>query len=379
MKILLVVNSDIGRKGTIGFRFGKIAEFLKEKNVSFTLIARSNYQENLKVISPFYKNYFSRFLNAIRIYLFPSFFHRKYDVYFFDQFVLNFLKKIEIDFDIAFFGDYLFRSISFLKEKKVKIGLDLPMAHPIYHKFLEEKNLFLDEKFKRIPDFLKKSIEKADFLVAPSLFVKETLIMAKVEKPVEVVPFGVDLPKNFSEKEIEKRLKFPLKFIFAGNVNRRKGVNFLLKAWQELNLKEAELLICGRVYQTIRKELRKYQLSKVKFLGFVDLDKYFRKAHVFVFPTLMEGSAKVVYEAASYGLPVITTFNAGSVIEDKKSGFIIPIGDVEALKEKMLYFYENPQEIVRMGRNAYNLIKNYSWQKYAQNVFEVLKKYASSK
>ena len=127
------------------------------------------------------------------------------------------------------------------------------------------------------------------------------------------------------------------------------------------------------------KELRKYQLSKVKFLGFVDLDKYFREAHVFVFPTLMEGSAKVVYEAASYGLPVITTFNAGSVIEDKKSGFIIPIGDVEALKEKMLYFYENPQEIVRMGKNAYNLIKNYSWQRYAQNVFEVLKKYASSK
>ncbi|MEK6622192.1 MAG: glycosyltransferase family 4 protein, partial [Planctomycetota bacterium] len=44
-----------------------------------------------------------------------------------------------------------------------------------------------------------------------------------------------------------------------------------------------------------------------------DLKKYWRQAHVFVFPTLLEGSAKVVYEAMSYGLPVITTFKTPSV------------------------------------------------------------------
>lgn len=372
MKILLIANSDFGRKGTIGFRFFKIAENLYQNKVDFEIIARRNYS-NFRVQIPFYKNYLARICRAIQIYFFSNFHYRKLEVSLFDQFVLSQLKKTKIDFSLAHFGEYLPRSISYLKKQQVKILLDTPIAHPSYALYLQSKGFILDEKIEHIPNFLKKSIELADLLIVPSFFVKETLEIAGVKKPVEIVPFGTDLPQNFSEKDIKERLVKPLKFIFAGNVNFRKGVNFLLEAWEKANLDDAEFLICGRVYRTIKRILRNFKLKNVKFLGYVNLDDYFRKANVFVFPTLFEGSAKVVYEAMSYGLPIITTFNAGSIVVDGQSGFIIPIGDVDILADKILYFYNNRDKIFEMGTNAFKEVKNYSWKRYGENIFSIYK------
>jgi glycosyltransferase involved in cell wall biosynthesis len=143
-----------------------------------------------------------------------------------------------------------------------------------------------------------------------------------------------------------------------------------LEAWNKANLENAELLICGRVYKTIKKEIKKYKNNNVQFLGFVNAGSYLKQSHVFVFPTLLEGSAKSVYEAMSYGLPVITTENAGSIIEDRKSGFIVPIGDSDYLAEKMLYLNDNLVEAKKMGLYALNLIKGYSWQNYANKVLK---------
>jgi len=377
MKVLLCVNSDIGRKQAIGFRFGKIAEALKKSGDDFEIIARANYS-SFKVKTPFYKNYLGRFLNALRIYLGPFWDFRSLDIWFFDHFVLRTLKKFlsirevgKLNFDLAHFGEYLPKSIRYLKERKIKILLDIPIGHHQYALYLKEKGFKLDEEIGPVPKYLNEAIELADVLIIPSEFVKKTLEMAGFEsKPMAIVPFGVNLPNdtNRGNKSINNQV---IKFIFAGNVNYRKGVNFLLEAWNKLDLKNAELLICGHIYKSIRKEIEKYQKPNIKFLGFVDLDKYFRQAHVFVFPTLLEGSAKAVYEAMSYGLPVITTFNAGSIVEDGKSGFIIPIGDSNALTEKMLYFYQNPDKIIEMGKNAFEKVRNYSWEKYAQKIVRI--------
>ena len=71
------------------------------------------------------------------------------------------------------------------------------------------------------------------------------------------------------------------------------------------------------------------------------------------------------------GLPVITTFNSGSPVRDGEDGFLVPIRDVEALKEKILYFYERPQEIKAMGTSAREEIKNYTWEKYGEQLIKV--------
>lgn len=377
MKILLCVNSDIGRKNAIGFRFGKIVEELKNQGVDFDIIARANYSKEFYVKTPFYGNYLSRMFNGIRIYFLPFLDCRRIEIWIFDSFVLRTLKNKEVNFDMAHFGEYLSKSMKFLEEKGIKIALDIPIAHHNYALFLQNQGFKLDNKIKiKTPLYLNKAIELADLIVAPSEFVKQSLSMAGFSnKSIRIIPFGADIPQNFNEQDIGLRSRNkPLKFVFAGNVNYRKGINFLLEAWEKANLKDAELLICGRVYKSIRNEIKKYNNKNIKFLGFVNVAQYFREAHVFVFPTLLEGSSKAVYEAMSYGLPAITTFNAGSIIEDGKSGFIVPIGDSDILAEKMKYFYKNPDKIAEMGKNAFNEVKNYSWKKYGENIIGIYKK-----
>jgi Glycosyltransferase len=59
-----------------------------------------------------------------------------------------------------------------------------------------------------------------------------------------------------------------------------------------------------------------------------------------------------VAEAMARGLPIITTKNAGSfeLIEEGKEDFVIPIRDTKSLREYILYFYDNPSEVKRMGK-----------------------------
>lgn len=368
MKALLIVNSDIGRKNTIGFRFGKIARELRNKKIDFSILARSNYSD-FPVKTPFYKNYLARFFNALRIYLLPFLNFRKWDVWFFDRFVLKNLIKLD-GFGLAHFGEYLPKSMNYLKKKGVKIFLDIPIGHHKYSQYLQEKKFKMDGEIGEIPAYLDKAIALADVIVAPSKFVEKTLGMAGFsDKKIAIVPFGADMIEDFKEEDIPRRLEEkPMKFIFSGAVNYRKGINFLLEAWDKLSLKNAELLICGRVYKSIRKEIKNYKNNNVRFLGFVDVKKYLKKSHVFVFPTLLEGSAKAVYEAMSYGLPVITTENAGSIVENGQSGFIVNIGDVSGLMEKISYFYDNPEKIKEMGVKALQKSRVYTWENYGKNI-----------
>lgn len=57
---------------------------------------------------------------------------------------------------------------------------------------------------------------------------------------------------------------------------------------------------------------------------------------------------------------MITTENAGSIVENGKEGFIIPTQDVESLKEKILFFYKNRKVIKQFGKRARKKAEQYS-------------------
>lgn len=79
---------------------------------------------------------------------------------------------------------------------------------------------------------------------------KKSLINEGInETKIFVVPFGVDIEKF---KPIKKDYIVTFKVAFSGNVNNRKGIPYLIRAWKELNLKNAELNIYGRVYPEVK-------------------------------------------------------------------------------------------------------------------------------
>lgn len=365
--ILLCVNSDIGRASTIGFRFTKIAEALQNRKINFKVIARSANSTSFNIQVPWFKNYVGRLLYALHVYVFPTLSFRWIDSMLFDFFVLHLLKKENINYELAHFGEYAPRSIGYLKKKGTKILLDIPIGHKKYDDFMKQQGLELDKQIFDPSGFLDESIAEADVLVVPSNFVKKTLEYAGVMKEMVVIPFGAN---PHEDRVLAEHKNDKIRFIFAGSISLRKGIKQLLEAWKKCNLANAELVICGRVYKELR-DLTKDVPPNVKFTGFVDLAIFFKKSDVFVFPSLFEGSAKVVYEAMSYGLPVITTENAGSIVENDFSGFIINAGDVEELVKKINFFYCHRDQVLIMGKNAAKAVRKYTWEAYGDAVVDV--------
>ena len=83
--------------------------------------------------------------------------------------------------------------------------------------------------------------------------------------------------------------------------------------------------------------------------------------------SIEEGFAMVMPQAMACGLPIICTSNTGGedIVRDGIDGFIIPIRDVEALKEKILFMYKNPERRREMGESARLRVQSgFSWDNY---------------
>ena len=113
-----------------------------------------------------------------------------------------------------------------------------------------------------------------------------------------------------------------------------------------------------------------YSNSSIRWAGDTrDPAPYYKEASIFVLPSLSEGNPRVVMEAMAHGLPVITTTNAQSVVEDGKSGFVVPIRDTAALKEKIAFLYHNQAEAERMGREGRRVMEHK--KPFGEAVFEI--------
>jgi glycosyltransferase involved in cell wall biosynthesis len=259
-----------------------------------------------------------------------------------------------------------------------KIGAKTILECGSTHRFFRER--ILREEYERFgienvkpPEYARQSsleeITLSDFIFLPSEFAKKTFIDSGIsEHKIYVIRRGVNLGK-FKPAE-RKDSKF--KVLFVGRLSLRKGIQYLLEAWRKMDLTDAELVFVGSIDDKIKPVLSKYNhIENIVFKGFLkDLSDVYRKSTIFVFPSIEEGSAKVTYEAMAAGLPVITTENSGSVVRNGLDGFIIPIRDSEAIREKISYFYENPEKIEIMSANALENIKHYTWQRYRDTLVE---------
>jgi glycosyltransferase involved in cell wall biosynthesis len=152
----------------------------------------------------------------------------------------------------------------------------------------------------------------------------------------------------------------------------RKGVRYLLDAWEYGRLeREAELVLAGPLDEAGRLLLRehRYPYTWAGQLPKHEVHRVFASADVFAFPTLCEGSALVVYEAMAAGLPVVTTFNAGSVVRHGIDGYVLQTRDIEGLAEHLALLIRDADRRRRMGLAARRaVIDRYTWHHYHQRL-----------
>lgn len=276
--------------------------------------------------------------------------------------------------------------------KKHNIGCILEQT--IATKFIENKILKNEiNKFGNIDSALKinedkvmiereqKEWEMADIILAPSIFVYESLIKSGVKKEkCHIVPYGVNPDKfQFNEKKRSKKDQ-NLKVLFVGHVGLRKGVHYLLDAVKYLDMKKFNIKLAGDV--TLEEDFVSLYKDKVNLLGRVprsEIHDLMKWADVFIFPSLCEGSATVIYEALSSGVPVICTENSGSLVENNVDGIIIPACDSRVIAEKLELLRVDSKLYNNLADNIKNIRAKVSLKRYENDLLEIIKKVLKEK
>ncbi|NCO74412.1 MAG: glycosyltransferase family 4 protein, partial [Cyanobacteria bacterium] len=245
----------------------------------------------------------------------------------------------------------------YAKSKGIKCVLDQVVAECSYRNtiMLEEEQIW--DGWSKSPFIMTESIDQrikreskehqlADHIICGSEFVKSSLVSTGVEaEKITVISLGTIKNDNVALQADNignnQKKNEELKILFAGEVGLRKGIPYLLESLKLIkNQIPFTCKIAGQI--NLRTEKLQQYNDVCEFLGRIprsEMTNLYQWADVFVFPSICEGSAMVTYEALISGLPIITTYNSGSIIRDGIDGFIVPIRNSQAIGEKLMDVY----------------------------------------
>ncbi len=145
----------------------------------------------------------------------------------------------------------------------------------------------------------------------------------------------------------------------VGRLVPQKGQAMLLEAFAALDAPGWKLCILGEG------ELRTVLEEKARELGIGDrlvmpgevrdVDTWLAKASVFAFPSLFEGIPNALIEAMASGLPAVSfdcETGPSDLIEHEKNGFLVPVGDVAALRRRLQRLIDDEALRSSMGAAA---------------------------
>lgn len=220
---------------------------------------------------------------------------------------------------------------------------------------------------------LEREPHQADFCIAASQFTRRSLLHAGVKaKRIRLLPLGADLDQ-FTPSD--RPPGGPFRILFVGGVGQRKGVKYLLEAYQRMRNRHTELVLVGPLLGAGR-GLDPYrgQFTHLGRLDQPEVLREMRRAHVLVLPSVFEGFGLVIPEAMATGMPVIaSTHSIGpEVIRDGHNGFVIEPHDVDALAAHLDWLAGHPDDARRMGRQAALDAHALSWDAHADAVGRLL-------
>jgi len=190
-----------------------------------------------------------------------------------------------------------------------------------------------------------------------------------------LVPDFFPLNKElFSEKNISKNKI--ITFCYIGHTILLKGLHILLDAWEKAETKNTQLLIGGN----IQNELKPYIINKIKalqnvlYLGKIaDLNSFYRSAHFFICPSILDAGPMTITEALYCKLPVIASENCGNsyLIEDNKNGFIYYNNSSDDLSKRISLLIKEKDNYEFYSKNAFNTIQT-KIKNHHDNFFNVV-------
>lgn len=211
----------------------------------------------------------------------------------------------------------------------------------------------------------------ADAIAVPSRFVLRTFLEHGIAaEKLHLCPYGANLSFFSHQPRQDDRFRV----LFVGSVSIRKGIGYLLEAVRPLvQRNRLELWLVGAVAKDARGLLTR---NRDLFIhkGFVppaQLATTYSQGSVLVLPSVEEGLGRVQVEAMACGVPVIASANTGiaDLLTDGQEGFIVPIRDSRAIRERLEWMLARPAERDRMGEAALRRVASLGgWEAYGAAV-----------
>lgn len=234
--------------------------------------------------------------------------------------------------------------------KIVSLILKKPIIHTVHGSALIDQNL----------NTPKAWLEK--WLLTKVKYSSEISVAAKfkshpnVNTNISIIPNGVNVAE-FDAVKVKKYSKPSL--IWVGRPDKVKGLNLLKKAILK-----------------VRKQIPNLKTNLVSGgrLSGLSLIAAYKKAHVFVLPSLAEGQPLTLLEAWAAKLPVVVTAVGDNplMVVDGVNGLLVEPGNIKQIADALVKILKNKELAKTMGMAGYRLVKHdYSWDRVVSDTYSV--------
>ncbi len=197
----------------------------------------------------------------------------------------------------------------------------------------------------------RNECDLADRIVVNSAWSREALLSEGVAaEKIRVVPVAFESQNHSFKKTYPAAfdLERPLRVLFLGQINLRKGVAQLSEAIRLLAGEPIEFWFVGPLQVNLP--------ENVKWFGVAsrgDVARYYRDADVFILPTLSDGFGLTQLEAQSWKLPVIASRFCGDVVRDGHNGLVLEEVSGPAIAEALQQLLRAPERLQAMSENSH--------------------------
>jgi alpha-maltose-1-phosphate synthase len=235
----------------------------------------------------------------------------------------------------------------------------------------------------RVMDKEEAEYAVADYVTVPSEFNRQSFIDQGVSREkVHRITYGANV-KRFQKIGGPHPEKFVV--LYVGQVSLRKGIPYLLQAFNQFKHPKKELWVVGPITADAESILNRFPVSTLRLFGRVPnakLAEIYSSANAFVIASIEEGLALVQGEALACGCPVIATENTGGrdLFDHGKEGFFVPIRDAQAIVDRLTQLADDPALWSSMSQAAVNRTRSIGgWDTYGEAYYQFLKEVTTVK
>lgn len=254
--------------------------------------------------------------------------------------------------------------------------LGLGSAHLNYEAYRQSFGRRLYDRF-----VLSPSARRADGFVAISEYAGRTFLDAYGVDAgrLHVTPLGYTSP-------VSRNGGPPVSFegdpyaLFVSTLFPHKNVGFLLRAFARFarRVPRTDLVVVGRdasgILPGLRREAESLGIAdRVRFRGAIDdaeLERLYREATMFVFPSLVEGFGLTVLEAMAHGVPVVASDGSSIPEVVGNAGILLPPDDEAAWAEAMAALVLDEDHHRAMAERARSRAELFTWRRTAEATLE---------